>query len=298
MRKYFNVDTYLTQLQASSGITGCDAVPVPDIGENQNYIFISYAHQDYKQVYEDLAVMYHAGVRFWYDRGLTAGKDWDAEAKRIIEDPHCVGVIFFLSNNLFLSKSVNQEIDIVRGNGGQPLKNYFCVNLANKAPSHILRNIMRMDDEVLDRAGLDMERIAVLAGAFSDKMTYLPFSDPSHRKDLVNQISAQFNVMDALQPQRGYLILQSTGERIPITEDAFVVGRTSRKCHYSVTDDHLLSVVHFSIYSDPRGCMILDYGSTTGTLLNGKRLAPMAICPLNDGDAISAGSQVFIYSQS
>jgi len=73
MRKYFNVDTYLTQLQASSGITGCDAVPVPDIGENQNYIFISYAHQDYKQVYEDLAVMYHAGVRFWYDRGLTAG---------------------------------------------------------------------------------------------------------------------------------------------------------------------------------------------------------------------------------
>lgn len=206
MRNYFNVDNYISQLLSSDSINSCDAVPLPEINDNQNYIFISYSHRDYKQVYADLAVMYHAGVRFWYDRGLAAGKDWDTEAKRIIESPNCVGVIFFLSENLFLSGSVNKEIDLVRGNKEQPQKNYFCVNLSDVQPSRILRNIMRMDDSLLDSAGLDMERIGILAKAYSDKSTYLRFSDSAHRKDLIDQILSQFNVVDAFTSNRGCLV--------------------------------------------------------------------------------------------
>ena len=239
--------------------------------------------------------MFHAGVRFWYDRGLVAGKNWDEEAKRIIENPHCVGVIFFLSENLFLSESVNKEIDLVRGNKEQSLKNYFCVNLSDMLPSRILRNIMRMDDSVLDLAGLDMERISVLANAFSDKMTYLRFSDSTHRKDLVDHISSQFNVMEILKQNRGYLLDKKTDQKIPITEDNFIVGRTRRKCHYCVEGDDSVSVVHFSILSSPKGNMIMDFGAINGTYINGKRIAGMTPVPIYDSDEIGFGGQTYVF---
>ena len=105
MRNDFNIEEYILKLNQSDSISSCDSVPLPELPEKHNYIFISYAHKDYKQVYADLAVMYRAGVRFWYDKGLVAGKDWSAEAKRIIESPRCVGVIFFLSENLFFMVS-------------------------------------------------------------------------------------------------------------------------------------------------------------------------------------------------
>lgn len=50
-----------------------------------------------------------------------------------------------------------------------PVKNYFCVNLTEVQPNRILRNILRLEDSVLDNVGLDMDRIAILAKAFSDK---------------------------------------------------------------------------------------------------------------------------------
>ena len=296
MRSYFNVDNYISLLLSSDSITTCDAVPLPEISDNQNYIFISYSHRDYKQVYTDLAVMYHAGVRFWYDRGLAAGKDWDIEAKRIIESPHCVGVIFFLSENLFLSESVNKEIDLVRGNKEQSQKNYFCVNLTDVQPSRILRNIMRMDDVLLDSAGLDMERIGILAKAYSDKMTYLRFSDSTHRKDLIDQISMQFNVVEAFTQNRGYLVDKKTEHKIPITENNFIVGRARRKSHYSIEGDSYVSVVHFSIISSPKGSMIMDNGAENGTYVNKRRIPPMTYVPLNNLDEIAFGNQVFVFS--
>lgn len=296
MRNYFNVDRYISHLLSSDSITNCDVVPLPEISDNQNYIFISYSHQDYKQVYADLAVMYHAGVRFWYDRGLAAGKNWDVEAKRIIENPHCVGVIFFLSENLFLSGSVNKEIDLVRGNKEQSQKNYFCVNLTDVQPSRILRNIMRMDDMLLDSAGLDMERIAILAKAYSDKMTYLRFSDSTHRKDLIDQITMQFNVVEAFTQNRGYLVDKKENKKISITEDTFIIGRTRRKCHYCIENDSCVSVVHFSVISTPKGSMIMDFGAINGTYVNGRKIAPMTPVPLNDLDEITFGNQVYVFS--
>lgn len=297
MRDYFNPDSYITQLNLSQDIVSCDPVPLPDIAENSNYIFISYAHRDYRQVYADLAVMYHAGVRFWYDRGLAAGKNWETEAKKMIENPHCVGVIFFLSENLFLSESVNKEIDLVRGKESQARKNYFCVNLSSVQPSHILRNIMRMDDTTLDLAGLTMERIAVLANAFDDRMTYLRFSDPNHRKDLIAHIAAQFNVIEPHKPKKGILVNSRTNEEIPITEDTYFVGRMQRKCHYCVTDDSSVSVVHFSVISSPDKTMIMDFGATNGTYVNNTRIPGMTPVPLRDGDEIAFGNQLFVFRQ-
>lgn len=295
MRRYFDVDAYLQVLEQSSGISTCDPVPLPEIAENQNYLFISYSHRDYKKVYADLAVMYHAGVRFWYDRGLAAGKNWDAEVRTVIENPRCTGVLFFLSENLFLSRSANQEIDLVRGTGTQARKNYFCVNLSLGQPSRILRSILRLEDSVLDNAGLDMDRIAVLANAFSDKQTYLSFSDADHSKQLIEQISAQFNVVEPAAQGRGYLVRKESGEIIPITEDTFILGRNARKCHYCITGDSLVSTVHVCIGSDKNGSMVMDMGAINGTRVNGKKIPAMRPVLLRDGDEINLGNQVLVF---
>ncbi|MBR5314223.1 MAG: toll/interleukin-1 receptor domain-containing protein, partial [Clostridia bacterium] len=101
----FNCKEYQESLLHSKDITDCERVPVPKCAKHQNYIFISYSHKDYKRVYHDLAAMYEAGVRFWYDEELMAGYDWDAEVYKKINDPHCSGVIFYLSESFFTSDS-------------------------------------------------------------------------------------------------------------------------------------------------------------------------------------------------
>jgi hypothetical protein len=54
--------------------------------------------------------MYESGVRFWYDEELMAGYDWDSEVYKKINDPHCSGVIFYLSEPFFNSDSIYKEI--------------------------------------------------------------------------------------------------------------------------------------------------------------------------------------------
>lgn len=89
-----------------------------DAGEN--YVFISYSHRDYKQVYRDLAFFRYnpeKRVRFWYDEGLPAGKDWLDAAREHLCHPNCVGVIFYLSEAFLRSGAVLQEIELTESTG-------------------------------------------------------------------------------------------------------------------------------------------------------------------------------------
>ncbi len=51
--------------------------PVPSCIDEENFVFISYSHMDYKAVYCDLLEFHKNGLRYWYDEGLPAGEDWD-----------------------------------------------------------------------------------------------------------------------------------------------------------------------------------------------------------------------------
>ena len=298
MKKYFDVQSYLEQLNLSDNISMCDTVPIPDILDNQNYLFISYAHQDYKKVYADLAIMYREGVRFWYDRGLRAGKNWDSEVKDIIENPRCSGVIFFISESMFLSKSVNQEIDLVIGEEKQPRKNYFCVNLSEEQPSRILRSILRMEDEVIDLAGLDMDRISVLSRAFRDQQTYLSFSDIQHEKQLLDQICNQFDVVNSQKESRGYFTITGRDEKIYITEDMFMIGKDNRFNHYVISNDSYVSRQHMCVICGSAGVMISDSNTMNGTCVNGKRIPGKEPVMLKDMDEIRIGQNtVLIYHE-
>lgn len=191
MTDQFHAETYKMGLEASTSCQNCEKVPMPQIGGNQNYIFISYAHRDYKQVYADLADLYEAGVRFWYDEGLPAGEDWDAVVRSRLEDPRCVGVIFYMSPNLFLSGSANSEMDMLRRfdkDATDGRLRYFSVNLTDHSPVAILAHCLQ-DPE---NPPLTMAQIHILSGMFTDKSTYVNYHHRRHREDLLEQIRGQF----------------------------------------------------------------------------------------------------------
>ena len=108
----FVLEEYLQVLQNAKNIDDCLKVPIPEMDNDQNYVFVSYSHDDYKEVYYDLAHLYCKGVRFWYDKGLSAGEDWEREVQEHIQSPYCCGVIFYLSTNMFLSGSILRKLSL------------------------------------------------------------------------------------------------------------------------------------------------------------------------------------------
>ena len=103
-------------------------IPAHDFNGDTNYIFVSYSHRDFKEVYNDLAFFSYntrKKVRFWYDEGLPAGENWLAEAKKRLSDPNCSGVVFYLSENLLRSSAVLKEIELVKSMN----KPYFTITL-------------------------------------------------------------------------------------------------------------------------------------------------------------------------
>ncbi len=172
--------------------------PVPKCADDENYVFISYSHKDYKAVYCDLLEYHKAGVRYWYDFGLPAGEEWDKVVESKIKGSGCAGVVFYLSENLFLSRSVNKEIEFTYGDGETDGKKYFCVNLSGMQPTKIMKQLIRKnDDDELEKFGLD-DRMVDLLHAFSDRSTYMNKgfdSDVSHIEQTVAQMIKQFNVV-------------------------------------------------------------------------------------------------------
>lgn len=293
-----SIDEYIRHLEESTSIADCDLIPAEERIDEQDFLFISYSHSDYKKVFADLAVMEQAGIHFWYDEGLVAGNNWDEEVRKKLLSPHCRGVIFFISENLFLSRSVNQEIDLVCGKGTNYEKPFFSVNLTQKLPAMILRSIMRMDDEVLERAALDMDRIGALANAFGDRRTYLPFSDLNHRQQLENTVKKQFPSVihrknDAAAEKVYYLLHEINGETIPLKDEICLFGRDAQ-LNYRIKDS-AVSRCHFSIVNLMNRSLLVDYGALNGTFLNGTKVNPENPVFLQDGDIIKAGHQLFTY---
>lgn len=296
-----SLEDYIERFRTSKSISDCKPVPIDEITDTQDFLFVSYSHHDYKKVYEDLAVMAYAGVKFWYDEGLQAGKHWDEEVKGILLHPCCVGVIFFISENLFLSKSVNQEIGLVCDKAVPTKKPYFSVNLTDMTPSRIIRAVMRKDDAVLDEAGLDTERLNELTRAFSDRQTYISFSAVNHHEQLNKEIKAQFptTISDISTRddylKRRYLVLKETGEEIPLGHSVFRMGRNKEWADYCLSTP-FAGREHCSIFIADGEAWILDHDSTNGTRVNGNTIKRSRPVLLNNGDEISISyASPFIY---
>ncbi|MBO7196452.1 MAG: leucine-rich repeat protein [Clostridia bacterium] len=182
-------------------------IPAYDKKDGQSYVFISYSHRDFKQVYNDLAFFsYNARkrVRFWYDEGLPAGDDWFITAEKYMNDPCCVGVVFYLSENLLRSPSVLQEIQLAKSLG----KPYFTISLENNkfcAEDFLDRE---KDAKLLSEVESVFPRsdTSVAIGSSADDIFDLPekivFYDDKYENALyrIEKIEDTFSVVEELMP--------------------------------------------------------------------------------------------------
>ena len=123
-----------------------------------SYYFVSYCHKDYKKVFIDILGMQgvDSDVAVWYDRELSAGRDWEKEAKTHIYDFDCLGVIFYISENSVESTSIPKEMQMVL-DAGKPfipillpvetMPDYEGEYLSGEKLLKILRPRLSKDDE-------------------------------------------------------------------------------------------------------------------------------------------------------
>jgi len=83
-------------------------VPIPFYPDEDDFIFISYAHKDSKRVYDVITQLYEVGYHVWFDAGIPALKDW----QRTIDEHivHCRAFLLFSSEASHASKYVADEI--------------------------------------------------------------------------------------------------------------------------------------------------------------------------------------------
>jgi|GEM_PF-2636457 len=193
MNTEFDIDKYLSQLQESRSIDSCEWPPLPEVDDDQTYVFICYSRQDYKKVFEDLAYLYKNGVRFKYDRELkqkgSPDRSWieDVTSKYII-DQNCAGVVFFYSSNLFTSRSIIEEITSIDKNK----KKYLCVALTDEQPMAVFSRTLPS----MEKSGMGTSDVAVLAKTFNDQVTYLKYHERDHVKDFIERLKNLFDVVD------------------------------------------------------------------------------------------------------
>ena len=79
-----------------------------------NYVFISYAHKDKKEVLNSLEALASNGVQYWYDQGIEAGADWASKISTKLENAEAM--VLFLSKAAIKSKNVQREIEYASKN--------------------------------------------------------------------------------------------------------------------------------------------------------------------------------------
>ena len=75
---------------------------------DENYIFVSYCHQDKDRVLPVIKRLSENGARIWYDRGIHPGSEWPEIVAGRLEN--CTVFMVFLSNNYIRSQNCIREI--------------------------------------------------------------------------------------------------------------------------------------------------------------------------------------------
>jgi hypothetical protein len=113
------------------------------------------------------------------------------------------------------------------------------------------------------------------------------------RVDLASDESlrgGRFEVVAQLRQSKGGVgagsLVMPSGQRVPLGDRTTSVGRSS-ECTISLVDQNV-SRRHAEIRPTPRAYVVVDLGSTNGTLVNGTRIRGEQA--LEDGDILSFGS--------
>lgn len=76
--------------------------------DSEGYIFVSYSHEDLTQVSHVLEYVDSQGYKFWYDKGIPGGAEWDELIETKIA--RCQFLLVFVSSSSINSKYVRREV--------------------------------------------------------------------------------------------------------------------------------------------------------------------------------------------
>ena len=88
-------------------------IKLPYIG-TENYVFVSYAHDDKKQVYPILKKLQQMTCRVWYDDGIQGGENWRRIVAGKLQEPNCSTVLWFHSHASSQSGPVAGELELAQ----------------------------------------------------------------------------------------------------------------------------------------------------------------------------------------
>jgi len=155
--------------------------------EDDKYLFISYSHKDADVVYSDLRELFDKGLRYWYDSEIGVGEDWTDDAEKSMRNNNCLGVIFYMSENLFKSSAVEKEIRIFNEISKERNERYerkesnekfyfIPVSIGDRSVNAIIRdvylNLADLSDESLCNT-FPQERLEKIIDTFGDKKIYI-----------------------------------------------------------------------------------------------------------------------------
>ena len=139
------VGTLARKTLPSERTNGRMAVALNELIEKGKFLMISYRSIDSHIVLEDIRQMQALGLRLWYDVAMELGDNWKHVAENIIKHPNCAGVIFYNSENSFVSKPCFLERGWAREQAaamnakGEPYI-YFSVNIGGRSTNEIIRD--------------------------------------------------------------------------------------------------------------------------------------------------------------
>ena len=186
------LDELKAKIFASESQDKCTSVPpLPILREGDKYLFVCYSSRDFKAVYSDLIELYKRKVPFKYDGHLPGLDAWQIQVENGIDSPDCAGVVFYISQNVLLTESVCEEIDIAEKHG----KMHQCVNLeGSKPPSHILSDLLvKRHAENPSGYYISAKNMRLFLNYFRDNIPFTHrFDDSSHLNNLIVDLMKVF----------------------------------------------------------------------------------------------------------
>lgn len=154
------------------------AVALNELIEKGKFLMISYRSIDSHIVMEDIRQMQALGLRLWYDAAMELGDNWKHVAEKVIKHPNCAGVIFYNSENSFVSKPCFLERGWAREQAaamkekGEP---YLCfsVNIGGRSTNEIIRDTYALAGEGNVEAFFPFEYLRDVVDMFNEDVICL-----------------------------------------------------------------------------------------------------------------------------
>lgn len=174
----------------------------PNLKPGQPFVFISYAHADFRSVYCDLLRLYAQGICFQFDGNLCEGKSWEEEVRHYLSREECLGVLFYISKHTPLSAAVEKECQFLQAQQGSKFS--FSVNLEGSTPPSeiLIQSILEHQLQGYREKHVDSSRIINFLSFFNDSITYIaksPLDGPEGSKHISHLIHALIRQDPALQ---------------------------------------------------------------------------------------------------